>query len=113
MNRNVRAIAEIELRGTEDIAAYSVSLKDLLTALAIELDLTARELQSTLEHSTGTALDRGIARLKARKVARRLHRARDLIQGAATEGARFWTTYRTEYEDLIHPGKKQAWRWEA
>ena len=113
MNRNVRAIAEIEIKGTEDVATYSVSLRDLLRGLAVELDLTAHELQATLEHSTGTALDRGLARMKARRVARRLHRARDLVNGAAIEGARFWTTYQTEYADLINPGKRQGWRWEA
>jgi hypothetical protein len=113
LNRTTHNISEIELRGSEDIATYSTALRDTLRGMAIELDLTAAELQKTLEHSTGTALDRTLARYKARRVARRLQRARDLIHGASVEGARFWTTYATEYQDLIHPGKRQGWKWEA
>ncbi len=114
MNRTTRQISEIELRGTEDIATYSVSLRELLRSIATELDLTASELRATLENSTGTALDRTIARSKARKVARRLERARDLIQGAAVESARMWVTYQTEYADLIRPsGKRRGWKWES
>lgn len=112
MKRTTRAVSEIEIRGTEDVATYSTALRDLLTGIATELDLTAAELQATLEHSTGTMLDRGVARLKARRVARRLHRARDLINGAAIEGARLWAEYNREYADMIHPGKRAGWKWE-
>lgn len=113
MNRTQRQLTELELRGSSDVAAYSQTLRNHLRDLATELDLTASELQRTLESSTGTALDRGIARMKARKVARRLRRARDLINGAAVEGARLWQTYMVEYADLISPnGKKAGWKWE-
>lgn len=114
MNRTKRVLAEIELRGTGDVAEYSAALRDTLRTMAAELELTAAELANVLEHSTGTALDRVVARHKARRVARRLHRARDLIDAAATEGARLWTAYQVEYADLIAPsGKKAGWRWEA
>ncbi len=113
MNRNQRVLAEIELRGTQDIAEYSTALRDTLRNMAAELDLTAAELATVLEHSTGTALDLAVARHKSRRVTRRLRRARDLISAAATEGARLWTDYQTEYADLIHPGKRQGWKWEG
>lgn len=114
MDKTTRQITEIELRGTEDVATYSISLRDLLRSIATELDLTAAELRATLENSTGTALDRTLARAKARKVARRLLRARDLIQGAAVEGGRMWVTYQVEYADLIRPsGRRKGWKWEA
>lgn len=113
MNRTTKAITEIELRGTEDVALYSASLREVLRGIGAELDLTAAELRATLEYSTGTALDRRIARMKARRVARRLHRAKELVDGAAAEAGRLWTTYQSEYADLINPGKRKGWRWEA
>ena len=53
--------------------------------------------------------------MKARKVTRRLRRARDLYQGAAIEAVKFWATYRQEYDPLITPSKNagQAWKWSA
>ena len=114
MKRSERVLSEIELRGSADVAEYSTALRDTLRQMAQELDLTASELATVLEHSTGGAVDRAVARHKARRVARRLRRARDLIDAAATEGARLWSDYATEYGDLISPtGKKAGWKWEA
>lgn len=114
MNRNQRVLSEIELRGSADVADYSVALRDSLRNMATELDLTAAELATVLEHSTGTAVDRAVARHKSRRVTRRLRRARDLLNAASVEGARLWADYTVEYADLIAPsGKKSGWKWQA
>lgn len=112
---DVPKLSAFEIRGTEDVAKYSEALRDISRALAAEVDYTAAELQATLSRAGETLADKFAARFKARKVTRRLRRARDLYTGAAVEAVKFWATYRQEYDTLITPQKKtqQAWRWEA
>ena len=113
--QNIPRLSAFELRGTEDIAKYSIALRDLSRAIAAEVDYTAAELQVTLGRAGESLGDKFAARIKARKVTRRLRRARNLYQGAAIEAVKFWATYRQEYDPLIHPtrqGSVKAWKWE-
>jgi hypothetical protein len=112
--RRIAELSDIELTGTESVQLWVRTARDQLRDLSVEIDLTATELRGTLERSGGTLLDRFAARAKARKVTRRLFRARMLTQGAAVEVARFWGLYRAEYEPLIQPSRNsgRAWRWE-
>jgi len=114
-DQSIPRLSAFEIRGTEDVAKYSQALRDISRALANEVDYTAAELQATLTRAGGSLSDKFQARMKARKVTRRLRRARDLYQGAAIEAVKFWATYRQEYDPLIRPSKKdsQAWKWEA
>ncbi len=114
-DQSIPRLSAFELRGTEDVAKYSEALRDISRALANEVDYTAAELQATLTRAGGSLGDRFQARMKARKVTRRLRRARDLYQGAAIEAVKFWATYRQEYDPLITPSKNagQAWKWSA
>jgi hypothetical protein len=113
--KSIPQLSAFELRGTEDIAKYSEALRDLCRMLANEVDYTAAELQVTLTRAGGSLSDKFQARMKARKVTRRLRRARDLFQGAAIEAVKFWATYRQEYDPLIQPARQQqqAWKWTA
>lgn len=114
-DQSIPRLSAFELRGTEDVAKYSEALRDISRALANEVDYTAAELQATLTRAGGSLSDKFQARMKARKVTRRLRRARDLYAGAAIEAVKFWATYRMEYDPLITPAKQapQAWKWSA
>ena len=113
-DQSIPKLSAFELRGTEDVAKYSEALRDISRALANEVDMTAAELQSTLGRAGASLSDKFQARMKARKVTRRLRRARDLYQGAAIEAVKFWAAYRQEYDPLIRPAASgQAWKWEA
>jgi hypothetical protein len=108
-------LSAFEIRGTEDIAKYSEALREISRTMAAELDYTAAELQVVLSHAGLSLSDKFQARMKARKVTRRLRRARDLYHGAALEAVAFWATYRQEYDPLIVPSRQaaRAWKWEA
>jgi len=107
-------LSAFEIRGTADVAAYSEALRDVSRAIAVEVDYTAAELQATLSRAGMSLGDKWAARWKARKVTRRLRRARDLYNGAAIEAVKFWATYRMEYDPMLKPAKNgNAWQWEA
>ena len=114
-DKNLPNLSTFELRGTEDIAQYSAALRDTGRALALEVDYTAAELQTILAKAGMTLGDKLTARLKARKVTRRLRRYRDLQNGAAIEAVKFWATYRAEYDTLFRPAHQQPnkWHWNA
>lgn len=114
-DHKIPGLSAVEMRGTQDVALYATEMRDLSRTIAAELDYTAAELQATLSHA-GTSLgDKFTARAKARKVTRRLRRARDLYQGAAIEAVKFWAAYRQEYDPVINPSREGAkpWKWEA
>jgi hypothetical protein len=113
--KSVPQLSAFELRGTEDVAKYSEALRDICRMLASEVDYTAAELQAVLTRAGGSLSDKFQARMKARKVTRRLRRSRDLLQGAAIEAVKFWATYRQEYDPLIKPARRpeQQWKWSA
>lgn len=114
-DKTIPNLSAFEIRGTQDVALYSTALRDVSRALAMEVDYTAAELQATLQRAGLSLGDKWTARMKARKVTRRLRRARDLYNGAAIEAVKFWATYRMEYDPVLRPSAKpgQAWRWEA
>jgi hypothetical protein len=114
-DQKIPNLSAFEIRGTQDIAQYSTALRDHSRALAQEIDYTAAELQATLNHAGMSLSDKLTARVKARKVTRRLRRARDLYNGAAIEAVKFWATYRAEYDTLIRPENRprQQWHWNA
>jgi hypothetical protein len=48
------------------------------------------------------------ARLRARRVARRLRRASELAQGAAVEAVKFNAQFRREFADILNPPKSRG-----
>lgn len=114
-DQSVPKLSAFEIRGTEDVAKYSEALRDISRMLATEVDYTAAELQTVLSRAGETIADKFAARMKARRVTRRLRRVRDLYTGAAIEAVKFWATYRMEYDTLIVPPKKanEPWKWSA
>lgn len=114
-DRSIPNLSAFEIRGTQDVALYSTALRDVSRAMAMEIDFTAAELQTTLSRAGTSFGDKWTARTKARRVTRRLRRARDLYNGAAIEAVRFWATYRQEYDPMLRPARKpgEAWKWEA
>jgi len=110
----IPSLSAFEMRGTEDVALYAMALRDVSRAIAAEVDFTSAELQVTLSRAGESFTDRFAARMKARRVTRRLRRARDLYQGAAIEAVKFWATYRQEYDPVIQPQRPagQSWKWQ-
>lgn len=113
-NQKIPTLSGVEIRGTQDVALYSEAMRDICRAMAMEVDFTAAELQSVLGRAGTSLTDKFTARMKARKVTRRLRRARDLLNGAAIEAVKFWATYRMEYDPVLRPAPAgQRWKWEA
>lgn len=112
----IPGLSAFEFRGTMDVAIYAQALRDVSRAMAQEVDYTAAELQATLGRAGAVSLgDKWAARAKARKVTRRLRRARDLYNGAAVEAVKFWATYKQEYDPVLAPAApgKPQWKWNA
>jgi hypothetical protein len=114
-DQKIPNLSVIELRGTQDVAIYSQALRDASRLMANEIDYTAAELQAALGRAGASFGDKWTARAKARRVTRRLRRARDLYNGAAIEAVKFWAVYRQEYDPMITPAKTagQKWHWNA
>ena len=114
-DRKIPSLSAIEMRGTQDVALYAMALRDHSRATAAEVDFAAAELQAVLSRAGLTIGDKFTAKWKARKVTRRLRRARDLHNGAAVEAVKFWAGYRAEYDALLKPAHKtgQPWKWNA
>lgn len=107
------SLTAIELRGTPDVAKYASVLREVTRGLAMEVDLTAHELQSKLEKGGASMLDRFASRRAAMKVTRRLRASGSDLLAAGDNAARFWQEYSKTYADLINPqrGTRQTWQW--
>lgn len=115
-DKNIPTLSVYEMHGTEDIHLYSEALRDHSRSVAQEIDFTGAELQVRLSRAGMSLSDKLTARLKARKVTRRLRRARDLYNGAALEAVKFWAVYTQEYDTMLRPSKGQPgdkWHWNA
>jgi hypothetical protein len=104
-------LSAIELRGTADVAAYLATLRAIGQSLAMEIDLTAFELQQKLERG-GRGIDKYAGRMAARRVTRRFRRSAEHMVSAGDEAARAWAEYSKTYADLIHPeATRRQWQW--
>ena len=98
----------IEFKGHKSVAQYSKAGRDLCRDLSAEFDFAAEELQAVLARQKGHPLLMGIdTRLRARKVAKRLHRASELAAGAAVESVKFYAEFRLQFGEVISPAKEK------
>ena len=96
----------IEFTGHKSLAEYSKAARALCRDLAQEFDFAAEELMAVLTRQKGHPLLMGIdVKLRARKVAKRLHRAAELTGGAAIESVKLYLEFRQQFGDVIEPAK--------
>lgn len=96
MSKGIDELAGIEFRGSLEVATYEYGrqLYVLGRRLAMELEMAAGDCEAAMVGLHGNPLLFGMdAKLKARRVARRLRRAQDAAYGMAEEGRRFHAAY--------------------
>jgi hypothetical protein len=102
-------LATIDVNSTSAFAEYTRASRKLCRDLAAEFDFAAAEIQTALIRSSKQPLLHGIAvRYRARKVSRRLRRARDCAIGAGIECVAAWHTFQREFEMVVAPPKQKA-----
>ena len=102
--KRIPELEAIEFNGAKSIAAYSKALRDLARDVANETDFAAEEVVAVLSRQKGHPLLAGIdTRMRARKVAKRLHRASECFIGGAIEAVKFNQEFRVQFADVITP----------
>jgi hypothetical protein len=115
-SRDAQLLADIDFHrrgaGTEEVAEYSATGRDICRDLAMEVQLTAALLEKKLGNlKAGGLMDRWAAKRLARKTVRPLKQMSDLLNGAGDYSLRFWNEYRKNYADLIAPGRgRDDWK---
>jgi hypothetical protein len=104
--QRIPELESIEFTGHASVARYSKALRGINRDIAHECEYAAEELQAVLSRQRGHPLLLGLdVRLRARKVAKRLHRAGELSAGAAVEAVKFYSEFRLQFADVITPPK--------
>lgn len=107
--RQIPELSTIEFDGSKSITEYSKALRSLGRDLAVELEASGQELEAVLAAQKGHPLLMGLdVRRKAKRVAKRLHRAQELATGVAREAVALHAQYRKEFVDVVRPQKRPA-----
>src|SRR5580700_1828355 len=102
--KRIPELSMIELNSTSGVADYMSASRNLARDFANELDCAAGELYAALSRMQGHPLAFGVdMRLKARRVRRRLQRARDLVLGGGIECVKAWHTFQREFGPVLDP----------
>ena len=99
-DRNIDELAQVEFTGSLSIAfhAYSQQLYALARRWQFELDMAASDSRAAMESLQGHPLLFGLdAKVKARRVSKRLRRAQSLAHGLAEEAVKFNQSYRRHF----------------
>lgn len=95
-DRRIEELASIEFKGSlaQATFAYGQQMFIIGHRLRMELDMSAADAEAAMSRLHGNPLLFGFdAKIKARRVAKRLKRAQDLADGIAREGERFHEAY--------------------
>lgn len=95
-DRKISELAKIEFKGKlgEKFKAYSDQGEQIGRRFSIELEIAASDCKAAMESLKGHPLLFGLdARIKARRVAKRLSRAQELADGMSKELAKFHRAY--------------------
>ncbi|GAA0968888.1 hypothetical protein [Actinocorallia libanotica] len=107
-DRKFSELAKIEFKGklSENFKTYSDRGERLGRRFAFELEMAAGDSRAAMETLRGHPLLFGLdARLKARRVAKRLNRAQELAAGMASEVAKFHRAYSKHFSQAGHRRK--------
>lgn len=98
-NRQVDGLSGIELTSASALDDYCRRLEDLSNALAFELEMSNRELETALANMPGMRLFGAQGRIKARIVSRHLKAAADTAAHMRTLATRTKMSYRKHFGD--------------
>lgn len=100
-------LSGIEFTGHKSVVDYSKALREIQRDLSHETDFGAEEIRAVLSRQRGHPLLMGVdVRLRARKVAKRLHRVSELNAGAAVEAVKFYQEFRMQFAEAITPSRR-------
>jgi hypothetical protein len=107
--QRIPELSGIEFTGHVSVANYAQELRALMRDCADETRFGAEEIYAVLSRQEGHPLLLGVdVRVRARRVARRLHRVSELNAGAAVEAVRFYAEFRRQFADAISPPPRNA-----
>lgn len=105
--QRIPELESIDFTGAASIRKYSQSLRDLGRDLSAETGFGAEELYAVLTRQKGHPLLAGIdVKMRARKVAKRLHRASELFAGGAVEAVKLHQEFRLQFAEVLKPSRK-------
>jgi hypothetical protein len=99
-------LRSIEFKGAKSVAAYSRALRDLNRSVAIECEAAADEFVAVVSRQRHPGLAGVNMRRRARKVAKRLHRAAELAAGAAVEAVKLNAEFRVQFAEALTPANR-------
>jgi hypothetical protein len=110
MSERIDGLSGVEFTGPRSIQNYSRAGRNIARDLSKEFDFAADEIEAVLiasmkGHPVLQLLGAPDVRMRARRVARRLRRAAELSQGAAVELVKFHMQFKTEFSDVLAPGR--------
>ena len=107
--RRIPELSTIQLNTTSAFAEYTRQSRALCRDLAAEFDFAAAEIQAALIRQSKHPLLASVSvRIRARKVARRLRRARDCAIGAGIESVAAWHEFQRQFAVVIDPPKTRV-----
>lgn len=97
-----------EFNSASEIKEYANNARDLLKAIAVEIEFGAQELEARLkELPPGDGEGRATAMRKAKSVSRHLRKAAKATRSGATESTRTWASLQRQYDHIIKPKKER------
>lgn len=99
-NRNITELSSIEFTGSlgEAFKKYGDELTALADRWSTELDIAAVDAEAAMSTMKGHLLLFGLdTKMRARRVAKRLQRARELALALGTRGEEFHRSYRKHF----------------
>ena len=107
--RRIAELGAIEFEGAKDITLYARKGREVCRDLAMELEAAAEMVLGVLSKQNGHPLLLGLdVRIRARRVAKRLHRAAECAQGAGIEVVKFRSEFRYQFQHVINPPKTKS-----
>jgi hypothetical protein len=104
--RRIDGLSAIEFDGAKDITVYARSGREICRDLAMEFEAAAEQVIGVLSRQQGHPLLFGLdTRIRARKVANRLRRAAECVEGAGIEVVKFRAEFRYQFANVINPPK--------
>ena len=101
----IRELAEIPFRGSLQVQfeEYATALYAISRAWSLELAMAAADAEAAMTELHGNPLLFGLdARIKARRVAKRIKRAQELANGLAEEAEKFSKAYMRHFVEAAN-----------
>jgi hypothetical protein len=100
-----RYFSHTEFTSSSDVLRFAETLAKGGQIIELELSELASELEVVLSKTTGPGLEKWVAKRRAKKVARMVHKAAEGGKQISRSGVMLAKTYKNEYADEINPPK--------